>query len=227
MLNIVWAEFIYYKNVVLFYVILLVASFLTIWYGVRIEANQVPSQMLILLVTVFSLGNIQSGWFIKSKRMRLFNAISLSRKLFGDLRFLFPFVTWAGALLILGGLYTLVSIFDADLTHPSFNQLLLLNGIILITQSVYLFNIDVRHLSHTRSLHIVAGIVYGVTFLGVLFPFYVLVNFAGLFEHSETFQNWLNELMQSSKAAWSFNVVGYIFYRASYYIYGRRKQYLE
>jgi hypothetical protein len=61
----------------------------------------------------------------------------------------------------------------------------------------------------------------------VLLPFYVLVNFGGWFESSTALRQWLMEIMHSSKAAWTFNIVGYIFYRVSYYVYAKRGDFLE
>ncbi len=227
MFKILSAELLYYKTAILFYTFLLSACFITIWFGVRIEANQVPPQMLILLVTVFSLGNIHGGFFVKSKRMRYFNGLPLSRSTFADLRFLCPVVIWTASVLILFALIGLFSIIFPDLTRPSLPQLFLLNGIIMITQSIYLFNIDVRHLVKNRLIQHLIGALYVCVFLAVLVPFYIQVNFAGLFDSLSASRLWLTDVMHSSKAALFFNLVGYVCYRASIYTYFLRRDYLE
>ncbi|MBN1479346.1 hypothetical protein EH223_16125 [candidate division KSB1 bacterium] len=227
MFKVLRAELLYYRTALLFYALFCTVAFCAIWFGIRIEANKIPSIMLILLVTVLSVGNIQSGFFIKSKRLRWLFLLPIARSSFGDIRFLFPLAVWLGTLILYTMLYVVVAFVVTSPVRPHLTHILLVNGLILLTQSMYLYNIDIRHIIRVRSVHMIVGILWFITFVLILVPFYVLVNFAGLFGQSSSLQNWLFAFMNSPTAVLPLNVAGYFTYRASYYVFQLRGQFLE
>jgi hypothetical protein len=227
MLKILAAELTYYKNTLIFYAIFCAAAFFVIWFAVRIEANQIPSMLLIMLVSALSVGNIQTGFFIKSKRLRWLQLLPVSRGASGDLRFMFPLVVWFGILLLFFALYSLLSLAAPRIIHPHLTHFLLINGLILIIESIYLINVDIRHLTRNKFMHLVIGLTWFLSFILALVPFYVLVNFAGFFGRHTVLQNQLLTMMNSMQFVLTLNVVGYAAYRLSYYIFQRREKFLE
>jgi len=186
-----------------------------------------PMMALIFLVTTLTAGYIHVASIVQSKRMRLFLCLPVPSKSVGEMRFLYPLFMWMSLLVMFWMMHTLFTLFTPKLYVPSGANLLYINGLILITYSLYLIYVDALHIYRNRVLAFAGGFLWFFVFIAALMPFYIIVNFAGAFGTNTPLQCELQNIMNDVSVGVSLNVVGYVIYRVSYYLFPARKTFFD
>ncbi|MCU0645091.1 MAG: hypothetical protein MUC94_12620, partial [bacterium] len=99
-----------------------------------------------------------------------------------------------------------------------------LNGMILIVNACYLLTRDVRIVFDKKYHKMFMSIFWVLIYLVALLPFYIMTNSFGIFGENTSLQSYLSEM---SKSPIGMNLVGLILSGFSFYIFLKRKSYLE
>ena len=138
-----WTELKYNKLLISAAYIFCLICFVTIWFGVTYEHNRVPLLMLIILVSTFMVHFTVEGTRSKENRNRVHVLLPISSHTTYVVRFLLPIFLWISiALLLVICQCTVQSLSNSSLLIPSAEQLLSVNGLVLLVTVAYLLNSD-------------------------------------------------------------------------------------
>jgi hypothetical protein len=99
-----------------------------------------------------------------------------------------------------------------------------LNGLILIVNASYLLTRDLRIAFNKKHQRIFMSVFWVLIYLVALLPFYIMTNSFGAFGENTPLQIYLNEI---SKLPIGINILGLILSGISFFVFMRRKSYLE
>lgn len=201
------------------------ASFLSIWLGVRWERNRVP--MIMLMVLVLSLSAVYAGEKNRTiqKRDRLHALLPVSLWAIGISHMFYPLIVLLliYLLLILGALA--VQPFVAQpLTMPSLWHMLTLTGLVLIVNAAVLLHRDLRMTFPRKAQRLILFVFWFVVYFGALLPFYVVTNFFGVFGEDTAAQNFLIRVLELPAG---FLAIGLLLSAISLVAFVKRKSYAD
>jgi hypothetical protein len=225
MWRIIKAEMRYDRLRISLFLLFCVASFVSIWLGVRWERNRVP--MTMLMVLVLSLSAVYAGEKnrITQKRDRLHALLPVSLWHIGISHMFYPISVLLCVYLLLFLSAPLVQPFvDQPPTMPSPDHMLTLTGLVLIVNAVVLLYRDLRMTFARKPQRLIIFIFWFVVYIGALLPFYVVTNFFGVFGEDTPAQNFLTRLLESPAG---FLMVGVFLSVLSLVVFVKRKSYAE
>ena len=219
------AEINYNKYTILIASLISVVCFIAIWYGVHWERNRVPLTMLVMLVAVIMVVYAGEGNRVKQKRDRLHASLSVPLNRIGLLHQLLPLLIWLGILGVYFCAYFLSqSLSSTQLTKPSIMQLITLNGLLLTVNGAFLVNRDFRLVVERRAAKAAIYIFWFCIYIAVLSPFFIVMNFGGLFGENTALQRSLNSMISSP---YMVNVLGVMISIFSYQSFVKRNSFIE
>lgn len=225
MWNLIKAEMSYDRLRINIYILFCVASFVSIWFGVKWERNRAPMTMLMILG--LSLVAVYAGEKNRTiqKRDRLHVSLPISLRKIGISHLLYPI----GVLLGVYAVYFLSALLvypfsRRSLTLLSLSQMFTLTGLVLVVNAVILLHRDLRMTFTKKHQRFVIFLFWFVVYFGALLPFYVVTNFFGLFGEDTPAQNFLTRLLEMPIG---FMAAGLLFSVLSYGVFVKRKSYVD
>ncbi len=225
MWRIIKAEMRYDRLRISLFLLFCVASFASIWFGVRWERNRVP--MIMLMALVLSLSAVYTGEKnrITQKRDRLHASLPVSLWHIGISHLFYPiFVLLCVYLLLFLSALGVQPFVGQSLTMPSLAHMLTLTGLVLIVNAVVLLYRDLRMTFARKPQRLLIVVFWFVVYIGALLPFYVVTNFLGVFGEDTPAQNFLTRLLESPAG---FLVAGVLLSAASLVVFVQRKSYAD
>lgn len=219
------AELSYDRLRISLFLLFCVASFVSIWLGVRWERNRVP--MIMLMVLVLSLSAVYAGEKnrIMQKRDHLHALLPVSLWHIGISHMAYAiFVLLCVYLLLFLSAQVVQPFVDQSLTMPSPAHLLTMTGLVLIVNAVILLHRDLRMMSASKPLRLLIFAFWFVVYFGALLPFYVVTNFFGVFGEDTPAQHFLSRLLESPIG---FLAVGLLLSGLSFMVFVKRKSYVD
>ena len=225
MFRILKAEIITDKLRIMLIYFFAIICFVITWFGVSLDRNRAPLAMLIMVAATLLIGIICEQKRIAQRRSRLYGLLPISIKQIGCFYFSYSFLAW----LSIGIFYFLINFIIQNLsgkilTTPSWQQMLTLNGMILIVNACYLLTRDVRIVFDKKYRRMFTSIFWVLIYLVAILPFYIMTNMLGAFGENTPLQIALDEM---SRSPIEINVVGLILSGLSYYVFLKRRSYLE
>ncbi len=197
MWRIIRTEMQYDRSRIGLFLLLCLASFLSIWLGVKWERNRVP--MIMLMVLVLSLSAVYAGEKnrVVQKRDRLHASLPVSLWHIGISHMFYPIIVLLSVYILLFLSVVCVQPFvDRPLTMPSPAHMLTLTGLVLIVNAVVLLYRDMRMTFVGKPLRFFIFLFWFVVYIGALLPFYVITNFFGVFGEDTPAQHFLTRLLE-------------------------------
>jgi hypothetical protein len=201
------------------------ASFVTIWFGVKWERNVSPMTMLILFISAFVAVYTGEGSRIFNKRDRMHVSLPVASVKIGFSHLIFPIFVWIALLILYMVCYfSLELISGVTRTKPSFLQILTLSGLFLIVNAAVLLTRDLSKIFTKKPQQIMIYMIGYLLFIGVLLPFYILTNFLGAFGEDTRLQSFLSSLSESPSG---FLLLGIGLSLTSVLVFMRRRSYVQ
>lgn len=200
-----------------------VASFLSIWFGVKWERNRIP--MIMLMVMVLTLSAVYSGEKIRivQKRDRLHALLPVPMWHVAVSHLLSPVLILLCVYILLFLTALCVRPFiGRPPAVPSPAQMLTLTGLVLIVNAVILLHRDLRMTFGGKPLRFFIFLFWFVVYVGALVPFYVVTNFFGVFGEDTPAQHFLVRLLELPAG---FLAAGVLLSALSLGVFIRRKSY--
>lgn len=220
-------ELTYHKKIIAFAISFSFICFNAIWFGVHFEHNRVPLMMLIILVTTFIVFYTVEGYYSKEKRHRLAGVLPTPIIYIYLGRLLLPVFLLIIIVACLCILHTVVSFFLSNaLSIPSTRQLLTLNGLVLIVGSLFLLNNETKSVSSGKYTRLLTFIGWILIYLFVLFPFYIITDFFGLFGQQTPLQGHIFGFLSSLTGGITLNLSGSVLLIISISIFLHRRSFV-
>ena len=211
-------------KIALVYLICL-ACFLAIWFGVKWERNRNAMTLLIMLMTTFFATYSGEIPRIEQKRDRLHAQLPVSIYQIGMAHLFFPVCIWFSIYALFHLSRFGVQIFYPEpLSKPDFLQILMLNGMILFINALFLLNRDIKAVTSSMMLKLLTTVLFSVSMLGCILPFYIVTNTFNVFGENTWLQKWLNQALMAP--SWS-NALGFTFAGFSLLVFSKRKNYIS
>jgi hypothetical protein len=225
MWQILKAEIITDKFKILLVYFFAVVCFIITWFEVELDRNRAPMAMMIMVVATLIISYVCEKKRIAQRRSRLYGVLPISIQQIGCFYFSYPFLAWLGIGILYFLFYFVIqNLSGKTLIAPSLRQMLTLNGMILIVNACYLLTRDVRIVFDKKYHKMFMSIFWVLIYLVALLPFYIMTNSFGIFGENTSLQSYLSEM---SKSPIGMNLVGLILSGFSFYIFLKRKSYLE
>jgi hypothetical protein len=219
------AEMSYDRLRISLFLLFCVASFVSIWLGVRWERNRVP--MIMLMVLVMSLSAVYAGEKNRTvqKRDHLHVLLPVSLWHIAISHMAYPiFVLLCVYLLLLLSALVVQPFVDQPLTMPSPAHLLTMTGLVLVVNAVILLYRDLR-MMFARNPQRIFVLVFGLAvYIGALLPFYMVTNFFGVFGEDTPAQHFLTRLLESPIG---FLAAGLLLSGLSFVVFIKRRSYID
>ena len=216
MITLIKSELLYNRLIIYLAVLLSVIFFSVIWLAVQ-DWNVVPNQMLILLVMTFLAAYVGESRRVEKKRDRFQIQLPLPLLKIGLFRILYPAIMW----LVIIGVFFITSggviVVDSalpglkgiDIIYPQFNQFLILNGWVFMTNSAYLMLIDGRSSSLSNKKRVLFRLAEAILPFMAMAPFYLVMNFMGIFGDNQLRQT-IIAITMDVRAGMVFNLLAII-----------------
>ena len=161
----------------------------------------------------------------EQKLTRIHLALPIKLRQLGAVHLIYPVVLWIGILIVYYFFYFLACSFSSiSLTIPSVQQMCTLNGLVLCVNALYLINRGILKTSNGNIKKFVCTFLWLCTYVATLLPFYMVINFAGVFGENTSLQVFMEELMNSP--FW-INFVGIALSVIGFTQFLRMRSYLE
>ena len=207
------------------FLVFCMATYLTIWLGVKWERNRVP--MIMLMVLVLSLAAVYAGEKNRNvqKRDRLHMMFPVSLMQIGLTHILYPFVVLSIIYFLLF-LSVLVAspLVNYSLKMPSLPHMFTLTGLVLIVNAAILLHRDLRMIFSSKPLRLLTFVFWFVVYLGALLPFYLVTNFLGVFGEDTPAQDFFTRLLE---APTGFMAAGLLLSVLSFIVFVKRKSFVD
>lgn len=196
----------------------------------------VPIVMLALLVTPM-LAGYAGDFRTKRKRDRLHIELPISANQLGIVRLIYPLLIWLTVLIIYTIVMRLISgfvsiEFSQNITRLrsntiSFEQLLSLNGWILIINALYLIFVDFQVTSTEKNRQQLLVLLKNTLPFLAMMPFIIWLFAAILFRDQMSIAAFLDDSMNSLVSIIGFNLFGLLFSILSIRVFAHRSSYLN
>jgi hypothetical protein len=219
------AEINYDRLRISLFLLFCVASFVSIWLGVRWERNRIP--MTMLMVLVLSIAAVYGGEKnrIIQKRDHLHVLLPVSLWQIGISHMAYPiFVLLCVYLLLFLSALVVQPFVDQPLTMPSPAHWLTMTGLVLAVNAVILLYRDLRMMFDRKPQKLLIFVFWFVVYIGALLPFYVVTNFFGVFGEDTPAQHFLNRLLESPIG---FLAAGLLLSGVSFMVFVKRRSYVD
>jgi len=199
-----------------------------IWYGVKYEQNHIPFLLLINLVAILLSVFFAKNREIKEKRERLNVQLPIPIFHAGFFRFIFTILNELIFILFFAITYAIFSLLYLDtIICPSINQFFFLNGLLLFTCCMFFMHHDLRKIYYFKSIRVIIISFYVFVYLLAIFPFFLVINFFGLFGMHTPVQSTLMYLTELDIPVFLLNFVGIVLFFFSIKIFTNRKSYVS
>ena len=225
MWRIIKAEFSCEKFKIILTFLFCIICFVTIWYGVKWEQNRSPMIMLIMLVGTIAISFFNEKTRLLQKRDIMYLALPIASRKVGFVHLVFPFICWINIVLLFYVSALVIQPFtDMTLTIPSFLHISSLNGLILFVIGAYLLHRDLKAVFVKQSQKTIIFIIWLISYIATLLPFYIVTNFGDFFGENTPLQLLLLKLSTSPIL---INAFGLLISVVSYLVFIYRKSYVQ